>query len=122
MRGFIEQINISPGGVPKRAIPHGIVNQLGIEGDKHAHPEFHGGTRQALLLITAEGIAELVDAGYPLYFGALGENLTTRGLDRREMRPGQRYRAGGVLLGENDGRGKNESEQSCQPNCAPGPA
>jgi MOSC domain-containing protein YiiM len=51
-----------------------------------------------LLLITSEGIEELIAQGYPLYPGALGENLTTQGLDRRQMRAGQRYRAGEVLL------------------------
>jgi len=30
--------------------------------------------------------------------GALGENLTTAGLDRRLMRVGQRYRVGDVVL------------------------
>jgi MOSC domain-containing protein YiiM len=98
MRGVIEQISISGGGVPKRAILHAVVNQLGIEGDKHSHPRYHGGPLQALLLITAEGIQELTSAGFPVYAGALGENLTTRGLDRRDMRVRQRYRAGAVLL------------------------
>jgi MOSC domain-containing protein YiiM len=36
--------------------------------------------------------------GYPLFYGALGENLTTRGLDPRSMRPGQRYRVGQAIL------------------------
>jgi len=39
-----------------------------------------------------------VAQGFPLYYGALGENLTTSGLDRRQMRIGQRYRAGEVML------------------------
>lgn len=69
-----------------------------IRGDAWAHPQFHGGPNQALLLITSEGIAELVAQGFPLYYGALGENLTTAGLDRRQMRVGQRYRAGEVML------------------------
>ncbi|HYK17952.1 MAG TPA: MOSC domain-containing protein [Bryobacteraceae bacterium] len=97
-QGHILQINISPGGIPKRPILEAVVTREGIRGDAWAHPEFHGGPNQALLLITSEGIAELVSQGFPLYAGALGENLTTVGLDRRQMRPGQRYRAGEVLL------------------------
>jgi MOSC domain-containing protein YiiM len=36
--------------------------------------------------------------GYPVYYGALGENLTTRGLDPREMRAGQRFRVGQAVI------------------------
>ena len=92
------QINISPGGVPKRPIPDGVVTPLGIAGDEHAHPQVHGGPRKAILLITSEGIGELKEQGFPLYHGALGENLTTRGLDRRAVRVGQRYRIGDILV------------------------
>jgi len=91
------QINVSPGGVPKRPIPVGVVTPLGITGDGHAHPQIHGGPRKAILIITSEGIDELKQQGFPLYHGALGENLTTRGLDRRAVRVGQRYRIGEVL-------------------------
>jgi len=94
----VVQINVSPGGVPKRPIPAGIVTSLGIAGDGHANPQVHGGPRQAILIITSEGIDELKEQGFPLYHGALGENITTRGLDRRYVRIGQRYRIGEVLL------------------------
>jgi len=94
MTGSILQLNISPGGIPKRPIPEAIVTLEGIRGDSWAHPDIHGGPNQALLLITSEGIDELVSKGFPLYPGALGENLTTTGLDRRQFRAGQRYRAG----------------------------
>ena len=36
--------------------------------------------------------------GFPVYPGALGENLTTRGLDRRALRLGQRFRCGTAAL------------------------
>ena len=39
---------------------------------------------QALLLITSEGIDELIAQGYPLHSGVSGENLTVAGLDRRD--------------------------------------
>jgi len=98
MTGSILQINVSRGGMPKRSIPEGEVTSLGITGDDHAHPQFHGGPRKALLLIASEGIEELIAQGFPLFFGALGENITTRGIDRRWMRSGQRYRIGAEVL------------------------
>ena len=41
---------------------------------------------------------DLKARGYPVFYGALGENLTTRGLDRRHLRIGDQLRAGGALL------------------------
>ena len=98
MTGSIVQVNVSPGGIPKRPIAQAEVTPEGIRGDSWAHPQIHGGPRQAVLLITSEGIDELIAQGYPLYAGALGENFTLTGLDRREMRIGQRYRVGYVLI------------------------
>jgi len=98
MTGTIVQINISPGGVPKRPIAEAEVTPEGIRGDSWAHPQIHGGPNQALLIVTSEGIGQLIAQGYPVFPGALGENLTTLGLDRRHMRIGQRYRAGEILL------------------------
>ena len=96
--GRIVQINISPGGLPKRAISGGLIAPLGIEGDRHAHPGIHGGLRQAILLIAAEVVEELQRRGYPVEFGSLGENLTTRGIDVHDLRLGDRLRAGGALI------------------------
>lgn len=96
--GVIVQINVSLGGLPKRPILGGMITPLGLAGDGHAHPEIHGGPRQAVLLIGAETIDELKARGYPVFYGALGENLTTRGLDRRELRVGQQLRAGAAIL------------------------
>lgn len=96
--GSILQISISRGGVPKRAIPYGDLQPLGIVGDDHSHPQIHGGPRQAVLLISSEAIAELIALGYPLYPGALGENITTAGLDRAQWRIGQRWRLGQAIV------------------------
>ena len=71
MTGSIIQINISPGGIPKRPIPDAIVTAEGIRGDRLSHPDIHGGPNQALLLITSEGIDELIAQGLPLFPGAL---------------------------------------------------
>jgi MOSC domain-containing protein YiiM len=96
--GTIVQINTSPGGLPKRAIAGGLITPLGIEGDLHAHPSIHGGPRRAILIIAAEVVEELTSRGYPLFYGALGENLTTRGIRIRDLRIGDQLRAGGALL------------------------
>lgn len=98
MTGAIIQINLSLGGIPKRPVREAVITPLGLEGDRHAHPEIHGGPQRALLLMTAETVDELAARGYPVYYGAMGENLTTRGLDRRGLRPGQRFRAGSALI------------------------
>jgi MOSC domain-containing protein YiiM len=96
--GSIVQLNISNGGLPKRAVLNSFLTPIGLEGDNCAHPEIHGGPQQAVLLITSETIAELTARGYPLFFGALGENLTTLGLDRHALRVGQRFHVGGALI------------------------
>jgi MOSC domain-containing protein YiiM len=49
-------------------------------------------------LIASETVDELTARGYPLFYGALGENLTTRGLTLKDLRKGDRIRAGGALL------------------------
>jgi MOSC domain-containing protein YiiM len=98
LTGSILQINISPGGLPKRPLPEGTVTPLGIEGDSWAHPNIHGGPEKALLLIAAENIDSLIDRGWPLFYGALGENLTTSGIDFRQIRIGHQFRIGGAII------------------------
>jgi MOSC domain-containing protein YiiM len=96
--GTIVQVNVSFGGLPKRAIAEGAVGPLGIEGDFHSHPQIHGGPRKAVLIVASEVVDELAARGYPLFYGALGENLTTRGLAIRDIRVGDEIRAGSALL------------------------
>jgi MOSC domain-containing protein YiiM len=98
MPASVLQISVSRGGLPKRPVLFGEIGPEGVVGDGHAHPQFHGGPKKALLLVTSEGLEELKAQGFPLYPGALGENITTTGLDRRKMRLGQRYRMGEVIL------------------------
>jgi MOSC domain-containing protein YiiM len=97
MRGTVVQVNVSPGGIPKVAIPSATLTGAGIIGDAWRFP-FHGGRRKAVLVITSEGIDEIVAQGFALFRGGLGENLTTVGLDRREMRLGQRFRVGEAVI------------------------
>jgi MOSC domain-containing protein YiiM len=96
--GTIVQVSISKGGLPKRAIAEGFITPLGIEGDVQAHPQFHGGPKQAILIIASEMVEELIARGYPLFYGAMGENLTTQGLTFRDIRMGDQIQAGGALL------------------------
>jgi MOSC domain-containing protein YiiM len=98
LMGTIIQVNISPGGMPKRPVALGVLTPLGLEGDGHDHPQVHGGPDKAVLVIAAEVVDELKARGYPVFYGALGENFTTRGLDVRDLRIGDTLRAGGCML------------------------
>jgi MOSC domain-containing protein YiiM len=98
MTGAVLQVSVSTGGVPKHAIGWGDVSIGGIAGDGWNHPQFHGISKRAILLITAEGLDEIKSMGFPVYPGALGENFTTRGLDRRALRIGQRFRCGTATI------------------------
>jgi MOSC domain-containing protein YiiM len=96
--GIVHQISISKGGVPKLAVPEAWANPLGLEGDGHFHPQFHGGPSKALLLVSLEDLDALRAEGYPVFPGALGENLTIRGIDFRKLRSGQRFVVGDAAI------------------------
>jgi MOSC domain-containing protein YiiM len=98
LQGTIVQVNVSFGGLPKRSIAEGLITPLGLEGDSHAHPAIHGGPRKAILLIASEVVDDLAARGYPVFYGALGENLTTRGIRIGDLRIGDQIRAGAALL------------------------
>jgi MOSC domain-containing protein YiiM len=97
VNGTVVQVSVSRGGVPKLAVPSAELTNSGLAGDAWRFP-FHGGGRKAILLITMEGIDELVSRRFPVFPGALGENLTTSGLDRRALRIGQRFRVGSAEI------------------------
>jgi len=98
MQGRIIQLNVSKGGLPKFPVPSAYATPLGLEGDAHRNPLVHGGPQKALLLISSEDIATLCAAGFPVFSGALGENLTIEGLPFRDLRPGMRFRAGEAVI------------------------
>ncbi len=98
MGGRVIQVSVSLGGVPKHPVPEGFLAPPGLEGDAHAHPQFHGGPMKAVLVVTAETVDELIAEGFPLFYGALGENLTVRGVAARWLRSGQRWRAGQAVI------------------------
>lgn len=92
------QVNISTGGVPKRPVAEAVVTPLGIRGDSHDHPQIHGGPRKALLLMAMETIEQLKARGYPLFAGALGENITMQGIDPKQLRAGHQFRLGTAVI------------------------
>ena len=98
MQGVVHQINVSKGGVPKFPVAEAWVTPLGIEGDVQADRVHHGGPRRAVLLAALENIEILRAEGFPIVAGSLGENLTIRGLDFRQLRAGQRFYVGGALI------------------------
>lgn len=99
MPGRIVHINISKGGLPKTPIDTRSieVGPLGLKGDEHRF-RMHGGPAKAVLLVAAEVVDTLSAEGWPLFYGALGENFTVRGLNHREWRSGMRFATGTVLI------------------------
>ncbi len=95
MRGRVYQINVSPGGVPKRPVAEAEVTVEGIQGDGH-NDRSHGGPDRALCLFAREVIERLRAEGHPIGPGITGENLTVEGIDWSRVRPGVRLRIGEV--------------------------
>ncbi len=98
--GRIYQLNVSPGGVPKRPIESGVVTSLGIEGDDHRDKIGHGGPERALCIYSLEQIQALRDEGHPVQPGWMGENVTTVGIDLSTVAPGDRFLLGETVLVE----------------------
>lgn len=71
-----------------------MLSEQGIEGDWQRNRRIHGGRDKAVLILAGEVIEELAKQGFPVYPGALGENLTIAGLNPPSWRTGQRYRVG----------------------------
>lgn len=96
--GRIVQLSLSPGGLPKRAALRAHVTRLGLEGDAHRDHEHHGGPDRALCLFPVEAITALAAEGHAITPGALGENVTTEGVDWRLVVPGARLLLGDRVL------------------------
>ena len=93
--GSVASVNVSHGGVPKRAISGGWVDRLGLEADAHAEPEpMHGGVDQAISIYSTESIARVDADGHRAFPGAFGENLTLKGIELGELGAGDRLRIG----------------------------
>jgi len=98
MTATVLQLNASHGGLPKYEVAAAFAGPDGLEGDRHAHPQFHGGPDKALLLVSHEDLESLVHRGWEVFPGALGENITVSGLDFRQLRPGMRFRIGPAAI------------------------
>jgi MOSC domain-containing protein YiiM len=93
--GTVIQISRSKGGMPKLAVEGEVkIGPGGVEQDWQRNRKVHGGPKKAVLMLAAEVVEELAERGFPVYPGALGENLTVRGLDWKLWKAGQRYLIG----------------------------
>jgi MOSC domain-containing protein YiiM len=105
MRGRVLQVHLKPRegrarGLPKRAAPHVTITPQGVEGDfnRWRTEKAQGDPDQAVLLLSAEILAELRAEGWPVEHGELGENLTVAGLPPQALQPGAQVHLGEVVL------------------------
>jgi MOSC domain-containing protein YiiM/GNAT superfamily N-acetyltransferase len=96
--GRVIQVSVSPGGVPKLAIPRAWVGPLGLEGDGHREQTGHGGPLRAVCLFAIEAVERVQSEGHLLEPGGAGENLTTSGVEWSTLPVGTRARIGDTLL------------------------
>lgn len=99
MDGRILQVNVSPGGVPKRPVEGPVrVGPLGLEADAHSEPRVHGGPHRAVSLFAIEAIRRVEAEGHPIGPGSCGENLTTEGIELATLPIGTRLAVGDELV------------------------
>jgi MOSC domain-containing protein YiiM len=96
-RPRVVAVCISPGGVPKRPLDTAEVTIEGIRGDLHAHAK-HNRLDRALSLFDLEILQRLIQEGFPLEPGTIGENLTVEGLHVQELPAGTLLEIGDVLV------------------------
>lgn len=96
-RGRLVAVCVSGGGIPKQRVASVPVTTDGLAGDGHAHAK-HNRPARAVCLFDLEILNQLQDEGYPLFPGAIGENLTVAGLHVQQMPPGTLLEIGDVLL------------------------
>lgn len=95
---YLHQINVSDGGVPKRAVRQARVTKEGVEGDRQRNREVHGGPDRAVCLYSLEAIEALRAEGHSIAPGSAGENFTIAGLEWKRIVPGIKLRVGGEVL------------------------
>ena len=94
----LHAINISNGGVPKRPQLACHVGFDGLEGDRQRDLRYHGGPDRAVCLYSLDLIEALRAEGHDIEPGAIGENLTVKGVDWALMTPGATLAVGEVRL------------------------
>jgi MOSC domain-containing protein YiiM/GNAT superfamily N-acetyltransferase len=98
MNGRVVQVNVSPGGVPKSPVAEARVGRLGLDGDAHDHDHVHGGPHRAVALLGLEAIERVRADGHAIAPGAVGENLTTAGIELSLLPVGTRLAIGDDVL------------------------
>src|SRR5438128_8618221 len=105
MRGRVVHLHLKPRegrarGLPKRAVPHLTITPEGVQGDFNGWrtEKANGDPDQAVLLLSAEILAELRAEGWPVRAGDLGENLTVADIPPGALQPGARVHVGEVVL------------------------
>ncbi len=95
---YVYQVNLSDGGVPKRAVASAMMTVHGLTGDRQRNRKYHGGPDRAVCLYSLEVIEALRAEGHPIGPGSSGENLTLAGLDWVQVAPGDRLAIGEQVL------------------------
>ena len=104
MSGRVVQVNVSAGGVPKLPVAEAHVGRLGLDGDRHDHDWVHGGPHRAVALFAIEAIERVQADGHPgVVPGAVGENLTTTGIELARLPVGTRLAVGDEVVLEISG-------------------
>ncbi|MDZ7727581.1 MAG: MOSC domain-containing protein [Dehalococcoidia bacterium] len=98
MDAIVEQVSVSPGGVPKTAVPSARISTGGVEGDRQRDTRNHGGPERAVCLLAGERIDALQAEGHPIGPGTTGENITTRGIEWAKVQPGTRLQLGDEVV------------------------
>ena len=98
MTGVVKQVSVSPGGMPKSAIPVGTLTAAGFLGDHQKNRKYHGGPDRAVCLFSVELYDRLRDRGIDLSPGSVGENLTVEGIDLDALSVGNRLHVGECLI------------------------
>ncbi len=95
--GTLIAVCASAGGIPKQPLNSARVTAAGLVGDGHAHAK-HIRPDRAVSLFDIEILDQLRREGFPLFPGAIGENLTVQGLHVQRLQPGGVLRIGDVRL------------------------
>jgi MOSC domain-containing protein YiiM len=95
--GRVVAVCVSRGSIPKHTVTAVPVTTDGLAGDGHAHKK-HNRPERAVSLFDLEILTQLQKEGFPLYPGAIGENLTVAGLHVQGLPPGTLLEIGDVLL------------------------
>jgi MOSC domain-containing protein YiiM len=108
----VESVNASPRHTLRKPghLSIRLVEGHGVEGDAHAGPTVKHRSRvrrdpsqpnlRQVHLIHAELHDELAERGFTVAAGAMGENVTTRGIDLLGLPTGTRLRLGGEAVVE----------------------